>query len=149
MTLKRTICLRVSVLGFALLCAVLLLFPNCSRGAKSDLIIGMELNYPPFEMVDPGGQPSGISVEMARALGKYLGREIRIENMPFDGLIPALKTSKIDLIISSMTATPERAHSIDFSDPYLRTGICLLINKAAPIESIADTDKSKIGRAHV
>jgi polar amino acid transport system substrate-binding protein len=77
---------------------------------------------------------------MANALGKFLQKEVRIQNVPFDGLIPALKTGKIDLIISSMTATTERAQSIDFSEPYLRTGLALLVNKNAPLHSIADAD---------
>ena len=66
----------------------------------------MELAYPPFEMTDEQGRPDGISVALAEALGKFLGREVEIQNTAFDGLIPALKTGKIDLIISSMTATP-------------------------------------------
>jgi len=92
-------------------------------------------------MVDQAGKPAGISVEMAHALGKFIQREVRVENVPFDGLIPALKTGKINLIISSMTATPERAQSIDFSEPYLRTGLCLLVNKEALIHSIEDADQ--------
>ncbi len=101
----------------------------------------MELNYPPFEMIDERGHPAGISVEMAQALGRYLHRSVRIENIPFDGLIPALKTGKIDLIISSMTETPERAESIDFSEPYLRTGLCLLVNRRTTIHSIEQADQ--------
>ena len=89
----------------------------------------------------PEGQPAGISVDLAKALGQYLHREVRIENIPFDGLIPALKTGKIDLIISSMTATPERAQSIAFSEPYLRTGLCLLVNRHANIHSIEQADQ--------
>ena len=103
----------------------------------------MELNYPPFEMVDSQGRPAGISVEMADALGRYLGREVHIQNIPFDGLIPAVKTGKIDMIISSMTETPARLQSIDFSDPYLRTGLCLLVNKKAQIDSIEQADQEK------
>jgi polar amino acid transport system substrate-binding protein len=105
------------------------------------LIIGMELNYPPFEMMDQAGNPSGVGVEMAHALGDYLHRPITIENMPFEGLIPALKTGRIDLIISSMTATDERRKSIDFSDPYLNTGLAILAKKSDPIQSIADVDQ--------
>jgi polar amino acid transport system substrate-binding protein len=106
--------------------------------SKPPLVIGMELEYPPFEMSDAAGKPSGISVDLAHALGKHLGREVKIENLPFDGLIPSLKTGKIDLIISSMTATEERAQSIDFSDPYVRTGICLLVAKDSKIQAPAD-----------
>jgi len=120
---------------------LLLAWTGCERNHAGALTIGMELNYPPFEMVSPEGKPAGISVDMAEALGKYLGREIKIENIPFDGLIPALKTGKIDLIISSMTATPERAQSIDFSEPYLRTGLCLMVNRHVPIDSIAAADQ--------
>jgi polar amino acid transport system substrate-binding protein len=61
--------------------------------------------------------------------------------MPFEGLIPALKTGRIDLIISSMTATDERRKSIDFSDPYLSTGLAILVQKKSAIQSIADVDK--------
>ncbi len=119
----------------------MLAFPSCSTRSEKPLVIGMELNYPPFEMIGEKGQPAGISVELAQALGQYLHRELRIENIPFDGLIPALRTGKIDLIISSMTATPERAQSIAFSDPYLRTGLCLLVNKQSNIHSIEQADQ--------
>ena len=101
----------------------------------------MELAYPPFETINPQGQPAGVSVELARELGKSLGREVEIQNIPFDGLIPSLQTRKIDLIISSMTATPERARAIAFSDPYLTTGLCLLTGKNSPIQTIAGADQ--------
>ena len=109
--------------------------------AAKPLVVGMELAYPPFEMTDTSGNPDGVSVQLAKELGKALGRPVRIMNMAFDGLIPALKTGKIDLIISSMTATAERARSIDFSDPYLTTGLCLLVGKSLPINTIADLDQ--------
>ena len=53
------------------------------------LIVGMELSYPPFETLDAEGKPSGVSVDLADALGKYLGRKIKIDNIPFIGLIPS------------------------------------------------------------
>jgi polar amino acid transport system substrate-binding protein len=112
---------------------------------KDTLVVGMELAYPPFEMTDTSGKPSGVSVELALELGRALGRKVVIENTTFDGLIPALKTGKIDLIISSMTATEERAKSIDFSDAYLSTGLCLLVKKGAPVSGIRDLDQP--GRA--
>ena len=112
------------------LCLIALCFlAGCTEKSHEQLIVGMELAYPPFEMTDDHGQPAGVSPDLAKALGKFLGREVEIQNVPFDGLIPSLQTHKIDLIISSMTATPERAKSIAFSDPYLRTGLCLLVGK--------------------
>jgi polar amino acid transport system substrate-binding protein len=124
--------------------ASLLFSVSCSQAPAKQLVVGMELNYPPFEMIDAQGKPSGISVEMAEALGRFLSRDLKTENIPFDGLIPALKTGKIDLVISSMTATPERAQSIDFSEAYLRTGLALLVNQSAGIHSIADVDRPEV-----
>ncbi len=131
----RTKFLLLLALGFVLV------FPACTAPTEKPLVIGMELNYPPFEMIDERGRPAGISVEMAQALGQYVHRKVRVENIPFDGLIPALKTGKIDLIISSMTQTPERAQSIDLSEPYLRTGLCLLVNRRVAIHSIEQADQ--------
>lgn len=107
---------------------------------KDTLTVGMELKYPPFEMTDEKGNPTGVSVDMANALGKFLGKKVVIQNTAFDGLIPSLKGGKIDLIISSMTATPERAQSIDFSNPYLKTGLCLLLRKGSNAQTISDLD---------
>jgi polar amino acid transport system substrate-binding protein len=136
-----------SGLGLAVVAAMLMLLFGCSPKESNRLIVGMELNYPPFEMVDTQGKPAGISVEMAQALGKFMGRDVQIENIPFDGLIASLKTGKIDLIISSMTETPERAQSIDFSDPYLGTGLCILVNKNAAIDSVQAADQSGLSIA--
>ncbi len=115
--------------------------------AGSPLVVGMELAYPPFEMRDERGEPAGISVDLALALGQALGRHVQIQNLPFDGLIPALKTGRIELIVSSLTATAERAASIDFSEPYLKTGLCLLVASRRDVQSVADL--SKTGRTVV
>lgn len=126
-----------------LLLATLAIF-LVSCGEKRDdntLVVGMELSYPPFEMSDENNEPSGVSVDLAHALAESLGRPVKIENIAFAGLISSLKTGKIDLIISSMTATEERAGSIDFSDPYLETGLCLLVSKDSDIQSIEDADQ--------
>ena len=146
--------MRNSLLAFA--CAALALLAPFAAGpadaAANDnaakppqaLIVGMELAYPPFEMTDAAGKPSGISVDLATDLGKYLGRPVVIENTAFDGLIPALKTGKVDLVISSMTATAERAQSIDFSDPYLSTGLCLLLRKDSSARGIDELDRAGV-----
>jgi polar amino acid transport system substrate-binding protein len=124
-----------------------LFFTGAARAAENELVIGMEMNFPPFETLDTNGQPAGVTVDMARALGEYVHRTVRFENIPFDGLIPSLKTGKIDLVISSMTKTEDRAKSIDFSDPYLAMGLSILAEKNSPIQSIADVDKPNISVA--
>lgn len=124
------------------LSGLLLLATGCTHRTDDTLTVGMELSYPPFEMTDENGKPAGVSVDLANELGKFLGKKVVIENTSFDGLIPSLKTGRIDLIISSMTATPERALSVDFSDPYLKTGLCLLVSAKSGIQSIRDADQS-------
>jgi len=124
--------------------AIALFGIGISNAQQKELVIGMEMSFPPFEMQDTSGQPAGVSVEMAKAMGKYLQRPIRFENIPFDGLIPSLKTGKVDLVISSMTVTQERSKSIDFSDPYLKMGLSILANQNSSIQSIADVDKPNI-----
>jgi len=131
---------------FFLLLPALLLLPGCGGDpteaeGEEPLVVGMELAYRPFEMTDEANNPTGISVDLAKALGEKLGRPVRIENIPFDGLIPSLRTGKIDLVISSMTATPERAEAIDFSEPYVQTGLCLLIAKDSPVQTFEDLAK--------
>lgn len=111
---------------------------GCGDKSGSPLRVGMDLSYPPFEMQDKTGQPDGVSVRLAEALAKHLGRPVKIVPMEFSGLIPALKTGNIDLIISSMTATEERAQSIDFSKPYAFTGLALLVRKDTDIRSVED-----------
>ncbi|PTY03097.1 amino acid ABC transporter substrate-binding protein [Verrucomicrobia bacterium LW23] len=108
------------------------------------LVFGMELSFAPFEMLDKSGQPTGVSVEMAHALGKFLNRPVEIRNMTFDGLIPALKTGKIDIILSSMTATDERRKSIDFSDTYLNTGLCALVGKNSKVVKAEDLNQQGV-----
>jgi len=104
------------------------------------LVVGMDLSYPPFETIDSSGKPAGVSVDLAEAFGKWIGRPVRIENIPFVGLIPALKSGRIDMIISSMTDTPERRQSVSFSDPYLTIGLALLCRPGTSLTSPSDLD---------
>lgn len=111
------------------------------RAETQPLRVGMDLSYPPFETIGADGQASGVSVELARALAAELGRPLVIENMPFTGLIPSLQTGKIDLVISSMTATPERARAVAFSEPYLTTGLGALVPQDSTASALADLDQ--------
>ena len=113
----------------------------CSQADAKKLVVGMELAYPPFETTDTDNNPTGISVDFAKALAAELGREVVIENIAWAGLIPALQTKKVDLIISSMTITEERKKQIDFSDPYAMSNLALLIGKDSPVQSYADLDQ--------
>ncbi|MEE2967404.1 MAG: ABC transporter permease subunit [Verrucomicrobiota bacterium] len=123
---------------------LLFLFQTFQSQADPDpLIVGMELEYPPFEFVADDGTNDGVSVKMAEALARHLDRPLEIQNIKFDALITALKSGSIDLIISSMTATAERRKSINFSDPYVTTGLAMLVPIDSPIKGIEDLMKEK------
>lgn len=117
------------------------LFTGCTPKKDNTLVVGMELAYPPFETKDAKGNPSGVSVDLAKALGEYLKRPVKIENISWDGLIPSLQTGKVDVIISSMTITDERAKTIDFSNPYAHSYLALLINKDSKVNSTEDLNQ--------
>ncbi|MFT4638280.1 MAG: polar amino acid transport system substrate-binding protein [Verrucomicrobiales bacterium] len=129
---------------FLFLAALLSIFTGCSKRDPNILKIGMELTYPPFEMTDAEDDPDGISVRMAEALGQSLGRPIEIVNVGWDGIIAALRTGKIDLIISSMTKTEEREKSIAFSDPYVTNSLCTLVGKESTIATPEDLKRTGI-----
>lgn len=117
------------------------LLAACKRESTPKLTVGMEMSYPPFEFKTPNGEPDGVDVRIAEELAKYLGLPLVLENYAWDGLIPALQSSRIDLIISAMTATDERRKSIDFSDPYVYTALAMLVQKNSPIKSVEDLKK--------
>lgn len=111
---------------------------SCGDAGPRPLRVGMDLTYPPFEFKDSNGKPDGVSVRMAEALAAHAGRPLEIQSMPFEGLIPGLASGKIDLVISSMTATDERRESIAFSDPYVSTELAILTGKDSSITGIDD-----------
>ncbi|MCK5848148.1 MAG: transporter substrate-binding domain-containing protein [Caldisericia bacterium] len=114
---------------------------GCSKKDNNKLVVGMELAYPPFETKDEAGAPSGISVDLAYALGEYVSKEVVIENTNWDGLIPSLQTGKLDVVISSMTITEDRGKVVDFSIPYSHSYLALLINKDSGVTSIDDLNQ--------
>lgn len=136
MKIIRTLLLSLFISIFFIACD-----SKHTQSKDNVLKVGMELAYPPFEMTDKEGNPVGVSVDLAKALAKYLNKEVQIENIAWSGLIPSLKTGKVDLIISSMTITDERKKSIDFSIPYAQSSLAVLANKNSDIKSILDLDE--------
>ncbi len=130
---------KLLIAAAALLCFILL--AGCAPKNNNALKVGMELAYPPFETKDAQGNPSGVSVDFAKALGEYLGRPVEVENISWDGLIPALQTKKVDLVISSMTIKEERLEKINFSKPYAKALLAILANHDASITSIDDLNQ--------
>lgn len=117
------------------------------NAAADEIVVGMELEYPPFETIDKDGNPSGVSVELANLLSEKVGKKLRIENISYGGLIPALRSGKIDVIISSMSINESRARSVDFSVPYASSPLVMLAYKDSKVESYKDLNDSNVAVA--
>lgn len=144
--------MKKSLLFLTALAAAAAIMTGCSGKESSSeaggdsqeqevLIVAMELAYPPFETKDEQGNPSGVSVDFMKDFGEYIGKEIRIENISFDGLIPSLQTGKADMVMSSMTITEERKETVDFSEPYANALLAVLTNKDSQITSVDDLNQ--------
>ena len=144
--------MKKSLLFLTALAAAAAIMTGCSGKESSSeaggdsqeqevLTVAMELAYPPFETKDEQGNPSGVSVDFMKDFGEYIGKEIRIENISFDGLIPSLQTGKADMVMSSMTITEERKETVDFSEPYANALLAVLTNKDSQITSMDDLNQ--------
>jgi len=122
--------------------AVLLLSMTGCASKKDTLVVGMELAYPPFETKDNQGKPYGVSVDIATAFADYLGMKIEIQDTNWVGLIPALQTGKVDMVISSMTITAKRQESVDFSHAYAKAYLAFLVNIDSAVTQASDLNQT-------
>ncbi len=112
---------------------------------RGSLRVGMEPGYMPFELTNQKGEIIGFDVDMAKRMAKAMGVELEIVSTAWDGIIPALLTSKFDVIMSGMTLTQERNMSINFASPYIEIGQSIIVaNKVAgEINSYKDLNDAK------
>lgn len=123
---------------------------------KGELVMATTADYPPYEwhlVKDGKDEIVGFEIDIAKAIADEIGVELVIKDMDFDGLIPALTTGKVDIVLAGMNPTPKRAESVDFTDVYISQKDVVLIRKEdadkyTSKESLADakwaTQKSTI-----
>jgi polar amino acid transport system substrate-binding protein len=95
--------------------------PEIPQGKGGELVIGVSIGGPPFTFMQ-NNQPLGFDIELARRFAASIGKEARFSDMEFGGLVAAVASHKVDLIISSIFITAERKKLIDFSEPYYEEG---------------------------
>lgn len=111
------------------------------------LRVGVKCDYPPAGFLDANRNFAGIEVDMARFLAKQAfgsPDKAALQCVTAENRIPALIGKKIDLIIATLGATPERARVIAFSDPYSWGGGDVMVPKDSPIHSLADLKGHKV-----
>jgi polar amino acid transport system substrate-binding protein len=114
-------------------------------GAKV-LKVGAETTFPPFEFQDEKTKEYvGFDIDLLKAVAKQMGYEVQLQSMGFDGLIPALEASQIDVVASAMTITDERAKKVAFSKPYYKSGLSIVVKKDnTAIQSFKDLEGKRI-----
>lgn len=114
------------------------------------LVIGTSADYPPYEFhYVKGGKDeiAGFDIAIAKEIAKDIGVELVIEDMGFEGLLAALESNKIDIVIAGMTPTDKRKESVDFSKVYytaLQNALVSTENKEV-LKTIEDLTGKKIG----
>ena len=93
---------------------------------KSPLRVGITPNYPPMIFI-LNDKITGVDADLAIRLGNELNRPVQFVELGWDQLISALLEGKIDIIMSGMTITDARKVRINFTDPYLKSGLVAAI----------------------
>lgn len=141
------------IFSIALICLMmmtLVLMAGCSQdnndedvkaeGEQKALVVGTEPTFPPFEMQDEKtGDIIGFDIDLIKAIGEDQGFKVEVQSMGFDALVNAVKTGSIDIVASGMTINETRAKEVDFSEPYINSGLALAVGAGnEDIKSVAD-----------
>lgn len=96
--------------------------------SEKKIVIGTSPGYLPFEMLDKQNNFIGYDIDLGRAIAKALGVEVEFRQFEFSGLIPALQTGEIDMLIAGMTIRGDRALAVSFPNPYYATGQVVMVS---------------------
>ena len=108
------------------------------------LVMGTNATFKPFEYKE-GDKVVGFDVELASEIAKEMGAELKIEDMSFDGLLPALESGQIDLAVAGMSVTEERAKNALFSDSYYVASQQIIVKEESLIRNRYELVGKKIG----
>lgn len=94
--------------------------------SKDQLIVATSTGFEPFEMVD-AGKYSGIDLEIAAGLAKYLNKELVIKDMQFEAVVTSVQQGICDIGMAGLTITPARQEVVTFSDSYYSANQMLVV----------------------
>ncbi|MDO4589154.1 MAG: basic amino acid ABC transporter substrate-binding protein [Fusobacterium sp.] len=128
----------------SLLMGTLVLSLSVSAMAKEKIFVGTNAEFPPFEYLDKG-EVTGFDIELVNELGKVMDADVKVIDMSFDGLLPALQMKKVDLVIAGMTATEERQKTVSFTQPYYTASQVIIVKEGDDsIKSFDDLKGKKV-----
>ncbi|AXI07990.1 ABC transporter substrate-binding protein [Oceanobacillus zhaokaii] len=110
---------------------------NASEGGdKKVLKMATSADFPPFESRDTKGNFEGFDIDLANLIADELGYELEIEDMKFDGLVGALQSNRVDMVLAGMSADEKRKKNVDFSTEYHRSGEMFLTKPDSAIKDL-------------
>lgn len=113
--------------AFTAACTMLIAAAPAARAA--DVIrVGTDATFPPMEFVKDGKR-TGFDIELIEALAKQMGKKVQWVDIDFKGLIPGLISNRFDIAASGIYMTDERRKVVNFSDPYYRGGLAVLVRR--------------------
>ncbi len=125
------------VLALLLACVMVFAFASCGTTTEDNtLTMATNAEFPPYEYMEDG-KIVGIDAEIAQAIATKLGKELVIENVDFDSLIPGVQTGKYDFVMAGMTVTEDRLEQVNFTQTYA-TGVQVIIVKEDSAITSAD-----------
>jgi len=120
---------------------------DSGSGGKT-LTMATSADYPPYEFIDTssGSQEIiGFDVDIAKYITDKLGYQLQINNIDFNGLIPALQSKRADFVMAGMTPTAERKQNVDFSDIYFEAKNTIVSKKESGLNTTAALNGKKVG----
>ena len=117
---------------------------NVSGNSKKSLIVATSADFPPFEFIQDK-KIEGFDVDLVKIIAKKAGYDVHFRDITFHGLIPALKTGRVDVVIAALTATPERSEDVDFSISYYNPNFSMLFRKGSNVPEMDDLNNKSIG----
>ncbi|MGD2048791.1 MAG: transporter substrate-binding domain-containing protein, partial [Chloroflexota bacterium] len=108
---------------------------------SGEIVVGTAANYPPFEYYNEDFEIDGLDIAIIQEIGRRLGLEVELRDMAFDGLGNALQVNQINLAISAISVTRERAQVVDFSNVYYVSTDALLANADSPIDQLSSIEE--------
>ena len=114
---------------------------------RGSVLVSTDANYAPQSSVNKTtGELEGFDIDVALAMGEALGLDVEFKKVQWETVIPGLQTGKWDVSIGSMTITPEREETVDFTEPYYYTSGQVFVKKGGPqIASIDDLAGKTVG----
>ncbi len=108
--------MRDRIMRRSVVFAAVLLAVGPARAAE--MIVGANVGNVPWEFQDEAGRFAGFEVELVQKAAEGMGATVKFENIPFNGLFPAVQSGRVNAAISSITITPTRLQSLSFTQPY-------------------------------